>query len=57
MQVIARVRPIERYSKDTGRRADDYWWEGEEDKAKPEEANCVDLKQQQEAGVVWIPIF
>ena len=57
MQVIAKVLPIERIIKDTRRRADDYWWEGEDDKAKAEEADLADLKQQQEEGVVWVPNF
>ena len=57
MQVIAKVFPIEKVMNDTRRRADDYWWEGEDDKAKAEEADLADLKQQQEEGVVWIPNF
>lgn len=57
MQVIAKVLPIERIINDTRRRADDYWWEGEDDKAKAEEVDLADLKQQQEEGVVWVPNF
>ena len=54
---IAKVSPIERIINETRRRADDYWWEGEDDKAKAEEADLADLKQQQKEGVVWVPNF
>ena len=57
MQVIAKVQPIERVMIDTRRRADDYWWEGEDDKAKVEEADYKDLVEQQKRGVVWVPNF
>ena len=54
---IAKVVPIQRVINETRRRADDYWWEGQDDKAKAEEENLKDLVQQQEKGEVWYPNF
>ena len=54
---IAKVVPIQRVINETRRRADDYWWEGQDDKAKVEEENLKDLVQQQEKGEVWYPNF
>ena len=57
MQVIAKVLPIEKVMNDTRRRADDYWWEGEDDKARVEEKYLDHLKELQEGGEVWYPNF
>ena len=54
---IAKVVPIQRVINETRRRADDYWWEGQDDKAKAEEEDLKDLVQQQEKGEVWYPNF
>lgn len=57
MQVIAKVLPIQRVINDTRRRADDYWWEGEDIKARNEEQNLAHLIELQEEGEVWYPNF
>lgn len=54
---IAKVLPIQRVINETRRRADDYWWEGQDDKAKAEEEDLKDLEQRQERGEVWYPNF
>ena len=53
----AMVLPIQRVINETRRRADDYWWEGQDDKAKAEEEDLKDLVQQQERVEVWYPNF
>ena len=54
---IAKVLPIQSVINNTRRKADDYWWEGEDDKARVEEKYLDHLKELQEGGEVWYPNF
>ena len=54
---IAKVLPIQSVINNTRRRADDYWWEGEDKKAIVEEKYLDHLEQLQERGELWYPNF
>tara|TARA_R100001480_G_scaffold33390_1_gene45005 strand:+ start:248 stop:481 length:234 start_codon:yes stop_codon:yes gene_type:complete len=56
-QQITKVEPIDRVINDCRRRADDAWWEGQEEEAKLEEAYIKLHEQEKEEGILWVPNF
>ena len=56
-QQITKVEPIDRVINDCRRRADDAWWEGQEEEARIEEAYIKLYEQEKEEGILWVPNF
>ena len=54
---LYKVTPIDRVIHDSKRRADDYWWEGDDDEARLEEAYIKLYEQDREEGIEWVPNF
>ena len=52
-----KVTPIDRVINDCRRRADDAWWEGQEEEARIEEAYIKLYEQEKEEGILWVPNF
>ena len=56
-QQMARVEPIDRVINECRRRADDLWWEGDDEDARIEEAYIKLYEQDKEEGILWVPNF
>ena len=54
---LARVEPIDRVINECRRRADDLWWDGEDEDARIEEAYIKLYEQEKEEGILWVPNF
>ena len=54
---MARVEPIDRVINECRRRADDLWWEGDDEDARIEEAYIKLYEQDKEEGILWVLNF
>ena len=55
--IQAKVEPIDRVINECRRRADDLWWDGEDEDARVEEAYIKLYEQEKEEGILWVPNF
>ena len=51
------VSPIDRVINEHRRKADDAWWDGEEDEAKLHELYVKTYESDKDMGVLWVPNF
>lgn len=56
-QQISRVEPIDRIINECKRRADDAWWDGNEDEARLHEQEQKLYELGKEEGILWVPNF
>lgn len=56
-QQIARVEPIDRIINECKRRADDAWWDGNDDEARLHEQEQKLYELDREEGILWVPNF
>ena len=52
-----KVTPIRQVIMECKRRADDAWWDGNEEEAKLHEAEAKLHEDDEERGEVWVPNF
>ena len=52
-----KVTPIDSVINDCKRRADDAWWDGNDDEARLHEAEAKLYEDDRERGVEWVPNF
>ena len=52
-----KVTPIDRVINDCKRRADDAWWDGNDEEARLHEAEAKLYEDDRERGVEWVPNF
>ena len=52
-----KVTPIDRVINDCKRRADDAWWDGNDEEAKLHELEKKLYEQDKEEGMLWVPNF
>jgi len=57
MVVIAKVMPIRQVINECRRRADDAWWDGNDDEARLHEAEAKLNEDDEQKGELWCPNF
>ena len=55
--VNSKVEPIDRVINECRRRADDAWWDGNDEEAKLHELEKKLYEQDKEEGMLWVPNF
>ena len=54
---VTKVTPIDRVINDCKRRADDAWWDGNDEEARLHEQEQKLYEQDKEEGILWVPNF
>ena len=54
---ISKVVPIDRVLNECRRRADDAWWDGNDEEAKLHEQEVKLYEQDKQERVLWVPNF
>jgi hypothetical protein len=55
--IVSKVSPIDRVINECKRRADDAWWDGNDEEARLHEAEAKFHEDDKDKGVLWCPNF